>query len=85
MDFEVIRERTQATKGATLRHDTPVARTATEALRILWAEAFFRAWRKRAGIDEKLAQSRNHFSDAEFGMALKRATYLNLKRKSGYF
>jgi len=68
-----------------VRHNIPVAKTATEALRVLWAEAFFRAWRKKAGIDEKLAQRGNHFSDAELGMALRRATYLTRRGNPGTF
>ena len=62
-----------------------IARTATEALRILWAESFFRAWKKKAGIDEKLAQRDHHFSDAELGMALKRAQFLTRRGNRGSF
>jgi hypothetical protein len=62
-----------------------VARTATEALKVLWAETFFHGWKKKSGIDEKLAQRGNHFSDAELGMALKRASYLTRRGRSGSF
>jgi hypothetical protein len=62
-----------------------VARTATEALKVLWAETFFLAWKRKSGIEEKLAQRGNHFSDAELGMALKRAPYLTRRGSRGNF
>ncbi len=62
-----------------------VARTATEALRVLWAETFFRAWKKKLGIEEKLAERGNHFSGAELGMALKRAPCLTRRGKRGVY
>jgi len=68
-----------------MRQNAPVAKTATEAVIALWAEAFFRAWKKKAGIEEKLAQRGNHFSGAELGMALKRATYLTRKGNRGSY
>lgn len=68
-----------------MKHNAPIARTATEALRILWGDAFFRAWKKKAGIEEKLAQRGNHFSDAELGMALKRAPYLTRRGNRGSY
>jgi hypothetical protein len=68
-----------------VRHNNPVAKTATEAIRILWAEAFFRGWKKKAGIEEKLAKRGNHFSNAELGMALKRATYLTRRGNRGSY
>src|SRR5882762_4132000 len=68
-----------------MRQNAPVAKTATEAVKALWAETFFRAWKKKAGIEEKLAQRGNHFSGAELGMALKRATYLTRRGNPGTF
>jgi hypothetical protein len=62
-----------------------VARTATEALKMLWSESFFRAAKNWAGIAEKLAQRGNHFNKAELGMALKRAPYLTRRGKPGSF
>ncbi len=50
-----------------------VARTATEALKILWETSFFKGWKKKAPIVEALAERGNNFSDPELGMALKRA------------
>jgi hypothetical protein len=64
---------------------SPVAKTATEALNFLWAEGFFRAWKKKAVIDVKLAQRDNHFTDAELGMALKRAPYLTRRGNRGSY
>lgn len=62
-----------------------IARTATEALRVLWEETFFTGWRKKAEIDKKLAQRGNHFSEAELGMALKRASHLTRRGRRGSF
>jgi hypothetical protein len=60
-----------------------VARTATEALKILWEVDFFRSWKKKAPIVETLAKRGNNFSDAELGMALKRANHLTRRGKRG--
>jgi hypothetical protein len=62
-----------------------IAKTATEALKILWSEDFFQNWKKYAIIVAALAKKRNHFSDAELGMALKRAKYLTRRGKRGNF
>jgi hypothetical protein len=64
---------------------TRIARTATEALRILWEERFFRSWKKKAAIEQTLGLRGNHFSDAELGMALKRAKHLTRKGKRGSY
>jgi hypothetical protein len=61
------------------------ARTATEALKILWQEAFFVTWRKKAQIEEALSGRGNHFSDAELGMALMRAKHLTRRGKRGSY
>jgi len=55
--------------------------SATEALKILWEEKFFIAWKKIAPIEDVLAKRGNHFTDAELGMALKRAKYLTRRGK----
>ena len=60
---------------------TKVAKTATEALKILWEEGFFKAWRKIGVIEQHLAKRGNHFSAPELGMALKRAKHLTRKGK----
>jgi hypothetical protein len=57
------------------------ATSATEALKILWEENFFVGWKKVAPIEETLAERGNHFTDAELGMALKRAKHLTRKGK----
>jgi len=62
-----------------------MAKTATEALKLLWAEDFFQNWKKYAMVVIELAKKRNHFSDAELGMALKRAKYLTRRGKRGNF
>ena len=60
-----------------------IARTATEALKILWEEGFFRTWRKKSTIEGHLAKRSNHFSGPELGMALKRARHLTRRGKLG--
>jgi hypothetical protein len=62
-----------------------VAKTATEALRILWEEGFFRTWKKKGAIEEILVKRGNHFSDPELGMALKRAKHLTRRGKRGSY
>ncbi len=60
---------------------TRAATSATEALKILWEEDFFLGWKKKAPIEDVLAKRGNHFSDAELGMALKRAKHLTRRGK----
>jgi hypothetical protein len=62
-----------------------VAKTATEALRILWEEGLFLAWKKKGPIVENLDKKGNHFSDAELGMALSRAKHLTRRGKRGSY
>jgi len=62
-----------------------VAKTATDALVILWQEGFFRAWKKKGSIDECLGKRGNHFSTPELGMALMRAKHLTRKGQSGSY
>jgi hypothetical protein len=57
------------------------AKSATEALTILWEDGFFHAWRKIGPIEQTLEKRGNHFSDAELGMALKRAKHLTRRGK----
>jgi hypothetical protein len=64
---------------------TKIARTATEALKILWEEGFLRAWRKIASIESHLAKRGNHFSTPELGMALRRARHLTRRGKHGSY
>lgn len=46
-----------------------VAKTATESLKFLWEDGFFRGWKDKAAIDAALSKKGNHFSDPELGMA----------------
>ena len=62
-----------------------VAKTATEALKILWEESFFRVWKKNPAVVEDLAKRGNHFSGAELGMALMRANHLTRRGKRGNY
>jgi hypothetical protein len=62
-----------------------IAKTATQALTILWEEGFLRAWKKRGAIEAHLAKRGNNFSGPELGMALKRAKNLTRKGKHGSY
>jgi hypothetical protein len=62
-----------------------IARTATEALKLLWERGFFRNWRKKAAIEQHLNKSGYNFSGPELGMALKRAGHLTRKGKHGSY
>ena len=61
------------------------AKTATEALKVLWVEGFFRAWKKGSAIVERLAKRGNNFSAPELGMALMRARHLTRRGKRGNY
>jgi len=62
-----------------------IAKTATQALAILWEEGFLRAWKKSGAIEAHLAKRGNNVSAPELGMALKRARYLTRKGKQGSY
>ncbi len=64
---------------------TRVAKTATEALKILWEDSFFSGWKKSSAVVEYLGKKGNHFSDAELGMALMRAKHLTRRGKRGNY
>jgi hypothetical protein len=59
------------------------AKTATEGVKILWEDKFFRTWRRLSAVDAALAKRDNHFSPAALDMSLKRAAHLTRRRKSG--
>jgi len=62
-----------------------IAKTATEALIVLWEEDFLTTWKKISAIEEHLAKRGNHFSPAELGMALRRARHLTRRgRRTAY-
>jgi len=71
--------------GSMANKNIKIARTATEALKILWEEGFFRTWQKNTKIVERLAKRGNNFSSAELGMALKRAKHLTRRGKKGNY
>ena len=62
-----------------------IAKSATEGLKILWEDNFFRAWRKADAIVAEFAKRDNHFSVPELGMALLRARHLTRKGKRGAY
>jgi hypothetical protein len=61
------------------------AKSVTEGLKILWEDKFFRTWKKMEAVVEEFAERDNHFSDAELGMALKRAGHLVRRGKRGSY
>jgi hypothetical protein len=68
-----------------MANSTRVARTATEALKILWEAGFFRSWRGTPPIVETLVKRGNNFSAPELGMALMRAKHLTRRGKRGAY
>jgi hypothetical protein len=62
-----------------------IARTATEAIKNLWASGFLREWRKVNEFEARFAKDHYHFSSAELGMALKRAGYLTRRGSRGKY
>jgi len=64
---------------------TKIAKTATDALEILWEEGFFRLCKRKSAVVENLGRRGNHFSDPELGMALKRARHLTRRGKRGNY
>jgi hypothetical protein len=59
--------------------------SATEGLKILWEDKFFRTWKKMDAVIAEFAERDNHFSEAELGMALKRAPHLVRRGKRGSY
>lgn len=75
-------------KKFTLQENKEIAKTATEVLRFLWEDGFFKLWKKYKQIEEHLAKMPNggyHFLSAELGTALKRARYLTRQGKAGSY
>jgi hypothetical protein len=61
---------------------THIAKTATQALKILWEEGFFRAWKKAATIVDHLAKRGNNFSAPELGMGVEKGEAVNSPREA---
>lgn len=62
-----------------------IYKTATEGLKVLWSEKFFEKWEKVSEITKNFCKDHHHFSNAELGMALKRAKYLTRRGKRGSY
>ena len=62
-----------------------IAKAATEGIKVLWSEKFFEKYRKVSDIVDIFSKRHHHFSDAELGMALKRAKYLTRRGKRGNY
>jgi len=65
--------------------ETRIATTATEALKLLWENRFFRTWQKKTSIEKHLNKSGYNFSGPELGMALMRAKHLTRRGKHGSY
>ena len=63
--------------------ENKIIKTATEALKILWQEDFFKAWQNNSRIVSYLAKRGNNFSSGTLCMALKRTKYLTRKACKG--
>jgi len=62
-----------------------VARTATEALMMLWQEGFFRTWQSLPKLVAHLAKRDHHFAGPELGMALSRGNHLTRRGRRGSY
>lgn len=62
-----------------------IAKTSTEALKILWREKLFWGSKKYVQIEERLGKKGYHFSSAELCTALNRAKYLTRKGNKGNY
>lgn len=62
-----------------------IAKSATEALKILWKEGIFRNWVRIANVAEELSTKGYHFPIADVGKALQRAKYLTRRGKRGNY
>jgi hypothetical protein len=62
-----------------------IAKTATEALIMLWQGGFFRTWQAQPKIVAHLAGKEHNFEGPELGMALKRAKYLTRRGTRGCY
>ena len=71
--------------GSMENRNARAAKTATEALKHLWKEGFFKTAKKVAVIDSHLGKRGNNFSAPELGMALKRAPNLTRKGNRGSY
>jgi hypothetical protein len=62
-----------------------VAKSATDALKMLWRNGFFRKWQTQPKIAAHLAEIEHNFAGPELGMALKRAKCLTRRGKRGSY
>jgi len=67
------------------KENRKIAKTATEALKILWEEGVFSKWMKIAAVVEELSKKEYHFPLTNVNMALQRAPYLTCKGKRGSY
>ena len=67
------------------RKDTKRTVAATDVLKTLWQDGFFRVWRKSGSILEHLSEKGYNFLPSTVRMALKDATYLTKRGKRGVY
>lgn len=71
--------------GCMENKDMKIAKTPTEALKILWEEGFLKKWRKFSEITACLSDRGNNFTPPDLGMALKDAKHLTRRGKRGSY
>lgn len=62
-----------------------IAKTATEALKILWKEGVFRNWVRISIVVEELSRKEYHFPLTNISKAMKRSKYLIRRGKRGNY
>ena len=62
-----------------------IAKNAPDSLKLLWSNGFFKAWKNYGQIVKKLSEDGFNFTNAEFGMALKRSSHLTRRGKRGAY
>jgi len=68
-----------------LRGSKKTATSASEAIKILWEEGFFKNWANLGRVSTYLGKRGNNFSPVAMGMALLRASYLTRQKKGRAF
>ena len=68
-----------------MANNSRIVTSATEVLKLLWEQKYFKTLQKISDIEKYLNKLGYNFSDAELGMALKRAKHLTRKGKRGSY
>ncbi len=68
-----------------MQKENKIATSATEALSVLWKFKIFLKWQNFKNITDSLTKRGYNFTNAELGMALKRAKYLTKRGSRGSY